>query len=362
MIFARSPYIVTIDELAQESTRLELFIWNGTGAAPAAPTYSLSKKVPSSNQLATYYNIAPFLREYFDFSQSDSGGATNSLADDYSYCNVSYRRYYTLNGVETFLDTTITKAFDGFGYFEDLYNPQGQVILLTDLSNYGGSNTYYYDCNDAAGSLTLNALNLPLGDSWQVKYTNLNTGATQTDVITDNSVRTIEKVYSGWEQDGNKVEIFTYEFAIPPIITTYGTYYFIPQCECRYTPIVIEFINRYGGWQREFFYKASTENVEMENNKFKTNPVPFPNYNAKQPQYQTFNTNGKRIIKANTGWVNENYKQVIEELLLSEVIRVNRLPATLRTKSIEKFKSINTKTINYQMEFEMAYDVINSIS
>ena len=45
-----------------------------------------------------------------------------------------------------------------------------------------------------------------------------------------------------------------------------------------------------------------------------------------------------------------------------QVIRVNDLPAFLRTKSVEKFKSINTKTINYQMEFEMAYDVINSIS
>ncbi len=35
--------------------------------------------------------------------------------------------------------------------------------------------------------------------------------------------------------------------------------------------------------------------------------------------------------------------------------------ANLKTKSIEKFKSINTKTINYTMEFEMAYDIINSI-
>ena len=49
-------------------------------------------------------------------------------------------------------------------------------------------------------------------------------------------------------------------------------------------------------------------------------------------------------------------------MLLSEMIRVNGYPANLKTKSVEKFKSINTKTINYQMEFEMAYDVINSIS
>ena len=70
MIFARSPYIITIDEGAQEATRLELFIWNGTGAAPAAPTYLLGGKVPSINNVETFYNIAPFIREYFDFTQS----------------------------------------------------------------------------------------------------------------------------------------------------------------------------------------------------------------------------------------------------------------------------------------------------
>jgi hypothetical protein len=104
----------------------------------------------------------------------------------------------------------------------------------------------------------------------------------------------------------------------------------------------------------------------MENNKYKLNPLVFPDYQRSEGQYKNFNTNAKRTIKANTGWVNENYKQIIEELLLSETIRVGYsgrpFPAILKTKSIEKFKNINTKTINYQMEFEMAYDVINSIS
>jgi len=44
------------------------------------------------------------------------------------------------------------------------------------------------------------------------------------------------------------------------------------------------------------------------------------------------------------------------------MIRVDGFHANLKTKSIEKLKSINTKTINYTMEFEMAYDIINSIS
>lgn len=357
MIFARSPYIVTIDELAQESTRLELFLWNGTGAAPAAPTYSLSKKIPSSNQLDTFYNIAPFIREFFDFTQSDpTVTGSDDLTNDYAYCNVEYKTYYTLGGVETLIDTITDKAFDGFGYFQDGYNLQGQSVLLTDLSNYGGANVYYYPCDVDPEGFTIVTGAAGTNNYWQVQYTNLATGNIQGFNIGLDSVINVIKVWASWLGVGNKVEILDSDENIV------GTYYFVPQCECKYDVVTVDFVNRFGGWQSEFFYKVSTENVEMENNKFKTNPIPFPNYNTSQPQYQTFNTNAKRIIKANTGWVNENYKQVIEELLLSETIRVNRSPAVLRTKSIEKFKSINTKTINYQMEFEMAYDVINSIS
>lgn len=359
MIFARSPFIITIDETPQESTRLELFLWNGTGAAPAAPTYSLSKKVPSVNNNATYYNIAPFIREFFDFTQvaSTPGGMSQNTNEDF-YCNVIYKTYYTLDGTETLIDTVTDKAFDGFGYFEDEYNYQGQNVLLTDLSNYGGSNTYYYLCDSNAGLLTLYTEATILND-WKARYTNLSTGTIQNVTLTDNMVVDVKRVYTGWNAVGNKLEIIK---TIGPIDSIQATFYFIPQCECRYTPISVEFVNRWGSWQTEFFYKASTESVEMTNNQFKSNPVPFPNYNLTQPQYKTFNTNGKRTFKVNTGWVNENYKQVIEEMLLSEMIRVDGLPANLKTKSIEKFKSINTKTINYTMEFEMAYDIINSIS
>ena len=357
MIFARSPYIVTIDELAQESTRLELFIWNGTGAAPAAPTYSLSKKIPSSNQLETFYNIAPFIREFFDFSQSDPTViGSDDLTNDYAYCNVEYKTYYTLGGVENLIDTYTDKAFDGFGYYEEGSNVGGQSILLTNLNNYGGANVYSYPCDVDPEGFTIVTGGAGLNSYWLVQYTNLVTGTTETFPIGLNSVVNVIKVWASWLDVGNKVTIYDSDETIV------ASYIFTPQCECKYDVVTVDFINRWGGWQREFFYKVSTENVEMENNKFKTNPVPFPRYNLYQGQYQTFNTNGKRIIKANTGWVNENYKQVIEELLLSETIRVNNLPAVLRTKSIEKFKSINTKTINYQMEFEMAYDVINSIS
>jgi hypothetical protein len=356
MILARSPYIIEINEGVQESTRIELFIWNGA-TPPAAPTYSLSKNISSSNNVTTFYNISPFLREYFDFSQStpDVTG-TEDLTNEYAYCNVTYKTYYTLDGVESLISERTELAFDSFGYYEDKSNPSGSSILLSDLSGINGRNVYNYAALLPIGGVTIITGAAGVVAYWYISYTNLVTGDIEAFPIGLNSVFNVIKVWAGWENDGNKLEIFNADENLV------GTYYFVPQTECKYDVNTIDFINRFGAWQREFFYKVSTENVEMENNKYKLNPLTFPDYNFQEGQYKNFNTNGKRVIKANTGFVNENYKQVIEELLLSETIRVNGLPAILRTKSIEKFKSINTKTINYQMEFEMAYDVINSIS
>ena len=47
--------------------------------------------------------------------------------------------------------------------------------------------------------------------------------------------------------------------------------------------------------------------------------------------------------------------------MLSERILIDNKPAKINTKSTELFKQINTKQINYSLEFEFAYEVINSV-
>jgi hypothetical protein len=365
MILARSPYIVEINETPQESTRVELFIWNGTGAAPAAPSYSLSKKVPSINNNATFYNLSPFIREYFNFIYSTPYAATNNVAlNQYAYCNVTYNTYYTLDGVETLLDTVETFAVDGYGYYEDKFNPDLDKALLTLRT----PNVFSYLCDGEnseelnAGTITILGTNFYpfIASRVYVVYTSLTGVGSPIEVdITEENLVNIWRVHPDFYAEGNKLEI---KFVVTSITSTSYTAYFQPQCECKYEPFGVDFINKHGAWQRETFYKASTETLEMENTKFKLNPVPFPDYDTYQGQYKTFNTNGKKVVKLNTGWVEESFKDTIQEMLLSEVIRINGLPAILRTKSVEKFKSINTKNINYQIEFEMSYDVINSIS
>jgi hypothetical protein len=48
--------------------------------------------------------------------------------------------------------------------------------------------------------------------------------------------------------------------------------------------------------------------------------------------------------------------------MLSEKILIDGKPAKLKTKSTELFKNINTKQINYTLEFEFNYNTINNVS
>jgi hypothetical protein len=84
-------------------------------------------------------------------------------------------------------------------------------------------------------------------------------------------------------------------------------------------------------------------------------------YNVQENVRQSFNTNGNESIKCNTGWVVEGYGTVMQEMLLSEKILINDRPAKVKTKSLKKQKNINDKTINYEIEFDYANQIINYV-
>ncbi|MDB2690401.1 hypothetical protein N9Z17_04300, partial [Planktomarina temperata] len=57
-----------------------------------------------------------------------------------------------------------------------------------------------------------------------------------------------------------------------------------------------------------------------------------------------------------TGWVTEDYREAIKDLMMSEKILLNGLPVNVVTNSVTLQKSINDRTINYTIEVEEAYD------
>lgn len=342
-IFARSPYIVEINETGQVETKIEIYLWN-TGSMPSAPQYILSKLIPATNAPATYYDVSPYVREFISHKSLQTQMTTQAATPTAQYCNFTIRKYKRVTTTFTQVGSDITGyGFEGFGYYTDGYNPTFTDVLL-------GQGNYYYNPINNVGWVTAIT-----GTVAKAKWTNLSTNSTQTINLSLNTVRDINRVYSGWESVGNKLELLDSSNGVM------WTSYFYPQEECRYTPVQVDFVNKFGAWQREFFFAASYDTLSTENTEYNLLQSQFPNYLQTEGQRQVYNGNGKQSIRVNSDWVDESFKETIKQIMLSEKILVNETAAKLNTKSMELFKSINTPMINYQLEFEYAYDVINSV-
>lgn len=345
-INARSPYIVTINETGQIETKLEIFLWNGTGSMPASPSYTLSKLIPSSNNPATYYDVSPFIREYISHAALQTITTTITATPSAQWCNVGLKLYKKVTTSFIQVGSTQTHfGLDGYGFYLDGSNPALGNYLLSP-STY----TYNYNLSGEYGWLTLYT-----GSGNSVKYTNLSTGATNTTGLTNNVWRDVPRVYAPYAAVGNKLEIITGAGAV------LYTANFEPKEECKYTPVQIDFVNKFGAWQREWFFKASYNGLSVENTEYNLMPNTYPSYDLKEGQRKVFNANGNETIRVNTDWVSESFNDVIKQMMLSERILIDKKAAKLNTKSVDLKKSINSSLISYEMEFEFAFDTINSV-
>lgn len=344
-IFARSPYIIEINEAGQVETKIELFLWN-SGSAPASPQYVLSKLIPATNAPAAYYDVSPYIREFIKHNQLQAQPASTAATPTDQYCNVLIKKYKRLTTSFVQVGSDISAiGLEGYGYYTDGYNP-----VLSDVFA-SGTNYYYLPTVDVGWFAVYTG-----GSVAKVRYTNLVTAAVQTITLSVNTVRDVTRVYAGWEYQGNMVE-----FLDASNVSLWKAYVY-PKDECKYTPVQIDFVNKYGAWQREWFFKASYETLNVENTEYNVLQSQFPNYLQTEGQRQVFNNNGKLTLRVNTDWVKETYKETIKEMMLSEKILIDKKAAKLNTKSLELKKSINSRLISYEMEFEFAFDVINSVN
>ena len=343
-VFARSPYFVTVVGALNDNVRLDLYIWNDPNIIPSTPTKTLSRSIVTGTE--ANFNISPYVREYIDAKPSHVVSANYPAAEYDLYCQCTIDVY--INDV---YDSTISNlyCFDGYGNFEQGMNPN-----LGDYSLAQG--TYYFDSSSSGsnGTITFCADN----SSWFAKYIETDTlDETIVDLGTT-GVKTIDRVQ--YATLGNTLEIYN-EFDV-----LQATYIFLPKDECKYTPVAVDFINKWGAPQREIFWKASYKNFEASSTPFKAMPSSV-DYDTTQAINKIMNVNGKETIKVNTDWVDENYAYTLQEMLLSESMQLADATAgqpnavKLRTSSIEMHKHINQKLINYTLEFEYAYDKLNNV-
>lgn len=132
--------------------------------------------------------------------------------------------------------------------------------------------------------------------------------------------------------------------------------------ECRYTPMDIAFQNKEGALQFMTFFKAKTESMSVTGEEFESDrgqPL-FGNH-----QYITYNVQGKSKFKMNSGFVSEAMNETFKQMLLSERVwsyeNSTYTPLKLSSKSIEYKTRQKERLINYEIEFDYAFNEINNV-
>ena len=340
-IYSRSPFMVAQSGSVGDDIEVRLYLWNDPDSEPVSPTYTMSKPIPSSVVTECEFDISPFCDEYINhLTYTEVSALSSSAVGEYCYCTVRVYKNTVLQSTSYYI------AFSGYGFYADGQNPTVTPTLLDE-------GEYYYEQGVNSGGVYV------FNDGttgWTATYTNLVTGATATEVLS-NTVNVIPYVYPTYLDAGNTLEV---KKTISGTPTVQKTFTFTPICEPKYTTIKCDFINRYGTWQRLIFFKASTQNYESSGVEYNLMPSDS-DYTVTEARRQTFNRNAIRTIKCNTGFVPESYKEVFKQLLLSETIVLDNVPVKLRTQSVELQEHITKKLINYQIEFEYAYNERNYV-
>ena len=135
-------------------------------------------------------------------------------------------------------------------------------------------------------------------------------------------------------------------------------------CEPKYTPVRVTFINQYGVSDYLTCFKVSTRSGGFTRESYMPQ-LPTSYDVTQQLQYRNFDVNSRETITVNTGWVDENYDDVIRELLMSEKVSLlydgQEFTANPTDGGVEYLKEVNAKMINYTLTFEIAWNIRNNI-
>lgn len=345
----RSPFIIEVNEASQIASKIELFIWNYGDTIPTIPTYVLGQNIPSATQKANYYNMSNFVSEFIDnvnaTKVTDVGYELNK-----AWCLFKVKRYYN-DGTYKLLDTIDYVGLNGFTEYTD----GTQTPIVTDsyvLQNQSIVNTWLK--GSAYGYFNL------LVDGDAQSYELLHQNASETfsySIPSDLIFLQIPYSNSLFTNQNLPCNVYLLNTATDIVEFSINTQ---PIEECKYIPVECSFINSFGGWQFLTFFKAQSNSINVKSSEFNLLPNKV-DYDVYRGQSKAFNINGTKSIKLNTGWVEENYNELIHDLLLSETILLDNKPAKVKNKSFEYKTDLKDKNINFEIEFEYAFNLINDV-
>jgi len=369
-INVRSPYFLRFTYSGLSYVNLTLTIWDGTEGTPSGETeYTFTKSVIGSNDYVIF-EVADYIRDVITTEYGDGDQTTNAVWVDYSAT--------LYNSSDTLLDTvtpaTSIVAVDGYGYYEDGIHPNISDDLLqdnTDIYYLDGRDIVFSVWDEGVTNVSIDGVSVPavrweqVDDYWDEFVGTWESGATDQTVgdSTDSSAKIVYVKITDTDLFAD-----TETITITKADTSTITLTLHKVCEPKYTPYKAIFYNRHGAMQDLWFFKRSDKTLNVSGDTFKRNIIDFsstPTYNTSKHQIKSFNLNGIEQIKLNTGFLPENFNEIIQQLILAEEVWLDNgtqvLPVRPVTDSLRFKQSVNDKLISYEMDFEYAYDKINNI-
>jgi len=352
----RSPFIIEVDgDAGQVGTKIFLEVYSQDGST-LLMVREIQKKMFSPTQRINYYNISPFVYDVL-----------NTLDNNYFGCVVYVHKFYTTNGTEyiDFEDLTFVSTNGYSDYLKPNNLQTANFIPLSKAVNYSINYTRNLsyptlDCIfNFIGNDTVYFAEKKNG-SYVETTTIANTGSyyfQRFDLTSSNSNFNDTNTFKIYRMDlGERVYVYSATL--------------VNLCEIKYTPIKLDFVNRFGGLQSMTLFKNSTQNIEAKGSEYNTNTFStYPIYDTLLGQKRVYNKNGSKVIKCNSGWVNEEENLNIQDILLSENLLLTyteegqtiKKAVTLKSSSQLLKTGLNEKVINYELEFEVASQLINNV-
>jgi hypothetical protein len=372
----RSPYYLKVSYGVLDSASMELYIYTGefTTDKPADPQYTINKIAAIGNNYVVF-EIAELVRDYLDIEfDGDYDSQTIWVEADVDIT-------YSLTVVDTQNFDYI--AFDGYGYFEDGINPElsrgylqsNNIIYRLDDQNVRvpvftedtNSITYFYRGVEKRTDLISTSTNT----NGQIDYITVsgsdNTDTYQQRVLADGGTLELTECLDAFLDTidiGLVDELYINSDSGTEIVKI------ITEPCSKFEPYKVTFVNKFGALQDLWFTLKSTESLTTTGETYKANIVDFGTltYATYKPQVAQYNKLGKESITLNTNYLSEEYNEVIKQLMMSEQVWITKLTDTEevlsvipKTQSVTYKTSINDRLVQYTIDFDYAFDKINTV-
>ena len=374
-INSRSPYFLYVDGTGNDYVQVDIYVYSGEqgeagsgGDRPVTPTYTLKSTFVNDE---ANIDISPLVNDYID---ADFNG--NYVQDIY-WVDIIETKYLNeaVNGTPV---ETRFRGFKGYGYFEDGRQPQLQQNVLL-------SNTKILKLDDEALKVPVDREN-----TVRVTFEGLD-GETYTTTVTSSTdsseqVQYVSNLSSTSSSYENRVLSDGGTFEPNNCLTSFNNLYeLIPTkrvyvehsngdvdvlrveniSECKYEPLKLTFVNRFGVWQDLWFFKTSKLKLNTEDKKYRSNTLVQGSYDTTKHQYKTLFKKGKQSLTLSSGFYPEEYNEVFKQMFLSEDVWINyennTLPVNIKSSDMNFKTRLNDSLIEYNIEVEFAYDTINSV-